>query len=84
MALRGTLMVPEDMMAMLGMLMVLLGVISTRRSMVSCPKVSDFGCKSLCRNSSIATPHAYAPPAGYLRVAGRTTGARRLARVRGV
>ena len=40
MPLRGTLMVPEDMTAMLGMLIVLLGVISTRRSIVSCPKVS--------------------------------------------
>ena len=71
-------------MAMLGMLMVLLGVISTRRSMVSCPKVSDFGCKSLCRNSSIATPHAYAPPAGYLRVRGADNRRARAARVRGV
>ena len=60
---------------MLGMLMVLLGVMSTRRSIVSCPNVWDFGCKSLCRNSSIAFPHAYVLSAGYLRGEAGTTGA---------
>ena len=83
-ALFGTLTVPEDMTAMLAMLMVLFGVISTRRSIVSCPNVSDFGCKSLCRNSSIAFPHANAPPPAYLREQGRTTGPTARHFVRGV